>query len=76
VLWGVTPVPLPRRASTDEMIGTAEQILLERGLAVPGDRVAMAAGIPPNRDATTNLLKLHVVGESSSGMGRSHKAPH
>jgi pyruvate kinase len=70
VLWGVTPVELPRRDSTDEMIDTAERILLESGLAVPGDRVAMAAGVPPNQDASTNLLKLHTVGESGSGVGR------
>jgi pyruvate kinase len=74
VLWGVTPVPLPRRPSTDEMIGAAEQILLERGLAARGDRVAMAAGVPPNQDAATNLLKLHVVGESPLGMDRRQKA--
>jgi pyruvate kinase len=70
VLWGVTPMLLPRRSSTDEMIDTAERILLERGLAVRGDGVAMAAGVPPNQDAATNLLKLHTVGERASGVGR------
>ena len=70
VLWGVTPVALPRRSSTDEMIETAERILVERGLAVRGDRVAMAAGVPPNQDLATNLLKLHVVGEVARGIGR------
>ncbi len=70
VLWGVTPVALPRRTSTDAMIRAADQILLERGLAARGDRVAMAAGVPPNQELATNLLKLHVVGEASRGMGR------
>jgi pyruvate kinase len=70
VLWGVTPVALPRRTSTDAMIRAADQILLERGLAARGDRVAMAAGVPPNQELATNLLKLHVVGEVSRGMGR------
>ena len=69
VLWGVTPVALPRRSSTDEMIDTADRILLERGLAARGDRVAMAAGVPPNQDLATNLLKLHVVGEVARGIG-------
>jgi pyruvate kinase len=36
VLWGVTPVGLPRRSSTDDMIRTADRILLERGLAARG----------------------------------------
>ena len=31
------------------------------GLAALGETVAMVAGIPPNRQASTNLLKLHVV---------------
>jgi pyruvate kinase len=70
VLWGVTPVALPRRSSTDEMIETAERILVERGFAARGDRVAMAAGVPPNQDLATNLLKLHVVGEVARGIGR------
>jgi len=70
VLWGVVPVALPRRSSTDDMIRAADRILLERGLAVPGDRVAMAAGVPPGRDLGTNLLKLHVVGEATRGIQR------
>lgn len=70
VLWGVTPLALPRRLSTDGMIGAAERILLEQGLVVLGDRVAMAAGVPPGQDAATNLLKLHVIGEATRGIGR------
>lgn len=62
VVWGVTPVLAPRYASTDEMIAAAEIVLLDRGLARPGEWVAMVAGIPPNQRASTNLLKLHVVG--------------
>jgi pyruvate kinase len=69
VLWGVTSLSLPRRGSTDEMIAAAEALLLKRGLVVRGDRVAMAAGVPPNQDAATNLLKLHTVGESTRGVG-------
>jgi hypothetical protein len=30
----------------------------------------MAAGVPPNQDLATNLLKLHVVGEVTRGIGR------
>jgi pyruvate kinase len=74
VLWGVTPVSVPRRESTDEMIDGADQVLLERGLAARGDRVAIAAGVPPNRDAATNVLKLHTVGERGSGMGGRPKS--
>jgi pyruvate kinase len=70
VLWGVTPVLAARRSSTDAMIEAADRILQERGLAKRGDKVALVAGAPPNRDQATNLLKLHVVGEATRGIGR------
>ncbi|MEX1207992.1 MAG: pyruvate kinase [Acidimicrobiia bacterium] len=68
IVWGVTPLLFGRFDTTDEMIAEAERILLEKGLAVAGDRIAMAAGIPPNQQASTNLLKLHVIGSESSGV--------
>lgn len=70
ILWGVTPVPVPRGSNTDEMIEGADRVLVEHGLVARGDRVAIAAGVPPNRDAATNLLKLHTVGERFPGRGR------
>lgn len=68
LLWGVTPVLAPRRSTTDGMIEGAERILLKRRLVRRGDRVAIAAGVPPNQDAATNLLKLHTVGKPDAGM--------
>jgi pyruvate kinase len=68
IVWGVTPLLFPRLASTDEMIAAAERFLLERGLVSVGEAVAMAAGIPPNQRASTNLLKLHVIGSDSTGI--------
>ena len=58
----------PRLASTDEMIQEAERVLLAKDLVVCGEQVAMAAGIPPNEHASTNLLKLHVICESEAGI--------
>ena len=67
VMWGVSPMRFPRLDSTDEMIFEAERILLDQGVVVPGEQVAMAAGIPPNQRSSTNLLKLHVVGDGVEG---------
>jgi pyruvate kinase len=67
MVWGVTPLLFPRRESTDEMIEEAEQVLLALGLVSEGESVAMAAGIPPNQQASTNLLKLHVIGSGAVG---------
>lgn len=68
IVWGVTPLLFGRFETTDEMIAEAERILLDKGLASHGERIAMAAGIPPNQQASTNLLKLHVLGSESSGV--------
>ncbi len=67
LLWGVTPLSFPRLESTDEMIFAAERLLRDEGIAAEGEWVVMAAGVPPNQSASTNLLKLHVVGTGSSG---------
>lgn len=68
IVWGVTPLMFPRLDSTDEMITKAEEALQEHGIVEVGEWVAMAAGIPPNQEASTNLLKLHVVGSGSDGV--------
>ncbi len=68
LLRGVRPVMFPRLGSTDEMIAAAERMLLDMGLVGDGEWIAMAAGIPPNQRASTNLLKLHVVGDASTGV--------
>ncbi len=76
LVWGVTPLRFPTLDSTDTMIEEAGRRLLERGLVEPGDWVAMAAGIPPNQQASTNLLKLHVIGSGSTGVpGGAKQAP-
>ncbi len=62
MLGSVTPMMLTRVVTTDEMISHAEQELIRQGIATDGDGVVMVAGIPPNQSASTNLMKLHMVG--------------
>lgn len=68
---GVTPLLFEGVDSTDLMIEHAEQNLLELGIVKPGDGVVIAAGIPPNQAATTNLMKLHSIGSSASTVNRN-----
>ncbi len=65
---GVTPLPFHVVASTDEMIEYAEQNLLAAGIVKPGEGVVLAAGIPPNQSASTNLMKLHSIGATTAGV--------
>lgn len=71
LLAGTTPLRFARLDSTDEMISSASQSLLEHGLVEPNEAVVMVAGVPPNQRASTNLMKLHVIGSGTAGMTRS-----
>ncbi len=64
---GVKPYPFGRRDYTDVMIAAAEKFLEKEGICRRGESVVMVAGIPPNLQATTNLLKVHVIGERDRG---------
>ncbi|MDH3463751.1 MAG: pyruvate kinase, partial [Acidimicrobiia bacterium] len=67
--WGVVPHPLERKTYTDEEISAAAKTLESSGQVREGDRLVMVAGVPPGRKASTNLVKVHEVGEDSGGMG-------
>ncbi len=74
LMWGVTPVPGERRDHTDLMIASAEKYLEKSGICERGDGVVMVAGVPPNKQASTNLMKLHTVGERLNGSNlRGHR---
>jgi pyruvate kinase len=64
VVYGITPVIAPNLSSTDEMMQKMDQALLERGFVKPRDAVVFVAGQPIGRPGSTNLLKLHRVGEA------------
>ena len=65
---GVSSLMFARVDSTDEMISYAERNLLEQGIVSRGDGFVIAAGIPPNQAAATNLMKLHSIGGSTLGI--------
>jgi pyruvate kinase len=68
IYGGVTPLMFEREDSTDEMISRAEQHLLAEGIVDPGEGLVMVAGIPPNQRASTNIMKLHEVGSTVTGV--------
>lgn len=61
--WGVVPLQVKPTESTDEMIEVAVEGALKTGVVKMGDQVVVTAGIPVNIAGTTNLLKVHVIGE-------------
>jgi pyruvate kinase len=61
--WGVTPLRIPKVRSTDAMIQEADRRAVEAGLVKDGDTIVIIAGTPIGSRGTTNLMKLHRVGE-------------
>jgi pyruvate kinase len=63
VIYGVQAVVAPEGTSTDYMLGLMDDMLLKIGALSSGDTVVFVAGQPIGRAGTTNLIKLHRVGE-------------
>jgi len=64
VNYAVQPVLAPDVASTDEMLAQMDRVLTERGHLKAGDSVVFLAGQPVGRPGTTNLMKLHRIGDA------------
>ncbi len=66
LLWGVMSRRTPLVRDIDDMADAAERRLLEERLVRKGDVVGIVAGTPFGVGGTTNLMKFHVIGASSS----------
>ncbi|QJD83963.1 pyruvate kinase [Cohnella herbarum] len=63
LVWGVIPVKGVSAATTDEMFEIAVKGAMDTGLVQLGDTIIITAGVPVGRSGTTNLIKIHNVGE-------------
>ena len=63
LFWGVSSRLIRKVETTDEMIEEIEATLLGDGTVGPGDVLVIISGAPMWVTGTTNLLKLHRVGE-------------
>jgi pyruvate kinase len=61
LVWGVTPALTEHSTDYNSMLGVARQQILQRGLAQPGERLVVTAGVPFDMPGTTNLLKIEAV---------------
>ena len=64
--WGVTPVILKAKKTTDDMITSVEKIMLKKRLAKKHDLIIITAGVPIGVAGSTNMMKIHRVGEATS----------
>ena len=65
LVWGAETFIVPTVGHTDEMVSQVERALLDLGRAKIGDLVVIVAGTPPGRRGTTNMLKIHGLGDPS-----------
>ncbi|MCA1032324.1 pyruvate kinase [Bacillus timonensis] len=73
LVWGVYPRVGHHTTSTDEMLDIAVQEAVNSGIVKHGDLVVITAGVPVGEAGTTNLMKIHVVGDvivKGQGIGR------
>ncbi|WP_026671599.1 pyruvate kinase [Alkalihalobacterium bogoriense] len=63
LVWGVYPQLGHEAETTDEMLDIAVRASLASGKVNHGDLVVITAGVPVGESGTTNLLKVHVIGE-------------
>jgi pyruvate kinase len=61
LVWGVTSALIRHHTDYEAMLAEARQWILERGLAQPGERLVVTAGVPFDMPGTTNLLKVEAV---------------
>ncbi|MFF6997033.1 pyruvate kinase [Streptomyces sp. NPDC008313] len=62
--WGVETFLGPHVDSTDAMVAQVDEELLRIGRCREGDTVIITAGSPPGVSGTTNLVRVHHIGES------------
>ncbi|MBH9967820.1 pyruvate kinase [[Bacillus] enclensis] len=73
LVWGVYPTVGRRVSTTDEMLDMAVEESVNSGMTKHGDLIVITAGVPIGETGTTNLMKIHVVGDilaKGQGIGR------
>ena len=63
VLSGCRPIHFHREPSLEDMIYMGSEVLVVRGLADYGETVLFVAGVPPGVARSTNVIKVHRIGE-------------
>lgn len=62
--WGVTPLVADMPHDTDGLIRATLQAIRDAGVASDGDTVVLTTGVPVGRAGSTNLVKVHKLGEA------------
>ncbi len=73
--WGVIPILVEEKTNTDELFEHVVDVAEQHGLVKNGDLAVITAGIPLGVSGTTNMLKVHLVGNVLvSGTAVTHQS--
>ena len=68
--WGITSLMMPLAHSTDELIEMSTALAKENGFLHNGELAVVTAGVPVGVSGTTNMIKIHMVGNClATGVG-------
>lgn len=73
LVWGAYPVIKKGRKTTDDLLNNAVATAVETERVSNGDLIIITAGVPTGEKGTTNMMKLHLVGDEiakGQGVGR------
>lgn len=63
IVWGVYPILTEKKESADDIINVSVEKALNSGFVKKGDLIVIAAGVPVGFTGTTNMIKVHIVGD-------------
>jgi len=68
--WGITSLMMPLAHSTDELIEMSTALAKENSFLHNGELAVVTAGVPVGISGTTNMIKIHMVGNClATGVG-------
>ncbi|MCW1928508.1 pyruvate kinase [Bhargavaea beijingensis] len=74
LVWGVYPIVGERVKSIDAILETSVEESIKHKYVTHGDVVIITAGVPVGEAGTTNLMKIHVIGDllaKGQGIGKA-----
>lgn len=74
LVWGVYPIVGEKVGSTDEILELSVEESIKHNYVKHGDLVIITAGVPVGEAGTTNLMKVHLIGDmvaKGQGIGKS-----
>lgn len=63
--WGIQAYRVPEVQHTDDMVWQLDQVVQSAHLADIGDQLVIVAGMPPGIAGSSNMLRIHEVGDEA-----------